>query len=930
MHKIIKCASKKDLDDSFIYFISNNFYEDIFINDDINDDFLILAEHLITDEIKNINNLNDFENVMNESNIFILFNGLKYNNCIKNYFDYILSDIILDYQKTEKNQNKLIFTVEDLSVNKIENNNNTNTPKKEIIKKDKFKNININNNSNLSDEKIDSNEITNYNDFSKKYLIGLSKEKLNELLELYKNDIKMKTYINNKIKLLESNNSVFSTNILIDSLRESEQISTILELYQKNFIIVIEMINSIINKIFENLEYIPFSIKKISKIIYNHLINRFNSEDSKFQIIKYISKLFFLKIFQYFFLYPEKNLILESIIISQETKDNLIIIFNIFKKYISFELYENVQIYANYIPFNKFFIENSCKLFQIYEKILDIDLAKTSHFNINTLKSIYSYSIFFNINNLTTLLNIIKHNTKIFFESKNDDEQNEEKNELEMIYDKLKINKEIFKYLKEKDNLYINYYVFYEILFSEEIKNVLSNSINTLSNNFRISEKEKDEQDFDLIHTKNLISDILYSIDLFNIKKISEKIDLNNLKEILENLSNYYSTLNNISEKDWQEIIIKDEEDDEIIHTKNNNITQISQLPTEWYIDSLIIYLDKIDSIYKKDNYKYLFESLSGDVNNYIDKYNFEVLSQISEKLKNINKYLKEYTIYQRLFKNCYINSNLRNFIKNEIIEVKIKYKYFAKDKIFKIKNPNTKNNSVFTNIFKKKIKYDFSIKCYTIYEFCSNFPDLTEIIELDNRDNFFNENEINLEASMSGYFDIIEEHIDNKFLKSEKNIANLKIKKYIFECINDKLISKENKQKDIDFNNYISNLSHIEPKDFNLNIHNIDKYLLLINKYFNELNKEKWPDGKFKSIENIFEVIKSNLIINKKDNSNYDYLKQICKYYIIKSNPVRFISNLKYLQLFLTKNKEENANVIYFNILKSCVEDIININNKN
>ena len=928
MYKIIKCASKKDLDDSFIYFISNNFYEDIFTHDAIHEDFLNLAENLLNDEINNIKSLNDFENVMNESNIFILFNGLKYNTYIKNYFDYLLSNIILEYEKSVKNKNKLNFTIEDLSVNINENNNESNNTITENSKKEKSKN-NDNNKNNIYYKTVNIFDIIYYNEFSRKYLLELSKQKLTELLEVYKYEENMQIYLNDKIKLVEGKNNIFSINIFIDELVDLKDYEAFLNQYQINFNTVIDMINNIINKIYETIDFMPFSIKYISKIIYRILINKFNTKESKFQIIKYLSKFFFIKIFQYYFLYPELNLIFDSTIISQETKDNLIIIFNIFKKYISFELFENAEIYSNYLPFNIFFIENSSKLFKIYEKILDIDLPESSQSIVGVIKSIYSYSIFFNINNLTTLLNIIKHNKEYFFGNKTDDEENEGKKELEMIYERLKLNKEIFKSLKEKDNTSINYYVFYEIYYSEKIKNIIFNSINTLTNNFRLPETEKNTQNFELIHTKNLISDILFSIDLFNLKKISNNINLNNIKEILEQLSIYYSTLNSIPEKNLQEMEIEDEEDDETIH-KKSNINQSSLLPIEWYIDSLIIYLDKIDNIYKDDNYKGLFDSLNKDLNESIKKYNFEVLSQIREKLKNIYKYLKEYNIYQKLYKSCYINSKLKKFIKNEIIEVKIKYKYNAKEKIFKIKNKQINNSSVFKNIFKKKNKYDFSLKCNTIYEFCKNFPDLTKIIKFENIDNLFNEDEINLESSISGYFDIIKEHIENIFSKSEKKIAYSKIQKYIFENIYDKLISKENNQKDIDFNTLISNLSQIEHKHLDLNNINIDKYILLINKYFNELDKENNPDGKFKSIVNIFELIKNNIIINKKDISNFEYLKQICASYIIKNKPERLISNLKYLQMFLTKNNEENPKVIYFNILKSCVNDINNLyNNK-
>ena len=207
MYKIIKFASKQDLDSSFIYFISNNFYDDIFTHDTIHEDFLNLAENLLDEEINNIKNLKDFENVLNESNIFMLFNGLKYNNYIKNYFDYLLKSIIEEYEKSGNNKIKLMFTIDDLCISSFNINENNNIVKndiKEIIKKENSK---INNDflKNLVFQ-----DIINYNEFSKKYLASLTKKKLVKILEQYKNDENMKIYLNNKIKLVEQKNNIFS------------------------------------------------------------------------------------------------------------------------------------------------------------------------------------------------------------------------------------------------------------------------------------------------------------------------------------------------------------------------------------------------------------------------------------------------------------------------------------------------------------------------------------------------------------------------------------------------------------------------------------------------------------------------------------------------------------------------------------------------
>ena len=938
MYKIIKYATKKDLDNSFIYFISNNFYNNIFSNEIVSKDFLLLIEKSLSDEINNLKDISDFESVMSISNIFILLSGLNLNKDIKYYFDYILSDIIENYEKSGNNKIKLTFNIDELSFNLIntkENNVDLNNSI-EINKLENFDNNNYNeNNSNNSDKNFTSKDLKTYNDFTKKYLIEISKIKLVNLLNEYKNNEYMKIYINNQINKMKQNNSIFSNNILINEIKKTKKYDIVLNNYQKCFNIVIEMMNNIINKILDTSEFIPYAIKYVCKTIYNLLIKKFNNKKCELIIFKFISNFFFIKLFQYFFLCPEYNSFFDSTIISIEIKNNLLIIFNILKKFISNELYENDQSFGNYIPFNLFFLENTNKLFQIYEKLLDINSPKLIQFknDINNddkknIQPIYTYSICLTINNLTTLLNIIKHNNEKFFinEEKNKIE-NKENIELKIIYDKLKEHKEIFKTLKEKDDKIINCYVFHEAFYSELINNILFNSVNCLSKNFKIPEINK--QNYIVVHTKNLICDILSSTDLFNIKKISNNINLNNFKEILTQLSIYYTTLNSIAEDNIKVIENEEEEDEEIDNSNNNNYNKTSTMQIEWHINSLIINLNKLNNEFKENNYKKLLETLIIDINNSINKYDFKILGQIKEKLNIINKNIKKYLNYQKLYKNICINTKVKKFIDTEIIEVKIKYKNEPKDKAFRIKNDNMKNKNIFLNMFKKN-KKDNSIKCLNIYEFCSKFPYFSLININKNLEIILTEDEKNILSGMTTYFDIIKQHVDIKFKNEEKNIANNKIQKFIMESIYDRLFPKEQTKDDISFYFQTLSLFWIEPKHLDLNHINFYNYLEVIAKYFNKLDNEHWPKGKFKLIEKIFNLIENLLVINKMKNSKLKDIKDICEYFLIKSLPERFVSNLKYLQMFLTKSEESNFDIIYYNYLMSCMNNIKNYNFNN
>ena len=929
MYKIIKNATNADYDTSFIYFLSNNFYNNIFSLDSVSEDYYKLCERLLADEINNIKEISDFTKIMNESKIFSLIMGLNFSKEIKEYFDFILYDIIEKYEKSGNNRIKLLFKIEDLFNDRTNQSINNNSSNNEII----FENENNNNEDfskshtfnlkNNSYRELISEDIKNYNNFSKKYLKDIKIQLLEDILNNNEDNKNMNEYLNNKIGLLKQKSNIFSNNKIIEDILESYQYEIILYYYQQNFNIVTDMINNIIEKILKTSEYIPYSIKCSCRIIYKLLKNKFQEKITEFQIYKFLLDYFFLRIFQYYFLFPEHNCYLDSTIISQETQNNLLLIFNILKKFISTELYENNHEYGNYVPFNYFFIENTPKLLEICQKLLDVNIPQQSKRNHDNTRSIDSYSICFNISNLTRILNIIKHNPEVFFGAKEDDNENKEGKELEIIFDKLKTNKDIFKSLKEKDDNIINYYSIYELFYTEKTKKLLFNSVYSISKNFKIP--ENDNKMNILVHSKNIISDILYSVDLFNLKKISTKIDWNNITQMLSQLSNYYGIFNSFVEFNNTDSVIEEEDESENITVKDSIYNNTNNLPIEWYINSLIINLEKLDDEYKVNNYQKLFEQLTQDIKKSINNYNFEALSQVFERLQKSQAYIEDYFNFQKSYKNIYLNLNIKNFIEKEKIEIQIHY---IKEKKFQIRNKNTKNKSFLLNIFKGQFKRGNSMSCLSINEFCAKFPDMT-LIEKREDSLSMTEDETNLKSVISEYFDIIKEYINNKFDIKEKEIINIKIQKYIYNYIYYKLFPKDANNEDKFFYNQTLSLSWVEPKHLNQNNIDFSNVLKLTNKYFEQIDDEHWPIGKFKIIEKIFDIIDNIIVINKGGNSKVEDIKLICEYILISAHPKRFISNLKYLQMFLPQNNEGNHYKLYYNYLKLCMNNINNFTYK-
>ena len=111
----------------------------------------------------------------------------------------------------------------------------------------------------------------------------------------------------------------------------------------------------------------------------------------------------------------------------------------------------------------------------------------------------------------------------------------------------------------------------------------------------------------------------------------------------------------------------------------NNNI------PSIWYINSILDYLNKIPDDYKENDFQKLFNELKQNLKDSINTLDFENLVLFRNKLKFLDKMNNYYDNVKELYNDILINENIKKVVEKAFIPVEINFKYDNNEKSFEL-----------------------------------------------------------------------------------------------------------------------------------------------------------------------------------------------------------------------------------------------------
>ena len=705
--------------------------------------------------------------------------------------------------------------------------------------------------------------------------------------------------------------------------------------YKKNFLEILSFINQLLDNLMKNILLLPNSIKYICKII-SALIKKKFKNITKIEENAFISKFIIQKLLIPIIASPSNYALITEFVISRNTLKNIEVMNLILQKLFSGKLFLNDSKEGNYTPFNWFFMDKMEKILYFFEKIINVNLPNFiekyindelpkdyyyDYFNENPDEICTNISICFTIDNLNCLVKGLEKGNNIFNDSKNS-----KVNKLRRSFSKLnsqsikeqikaideKILKDLLKTLEKANNgCEIQIYYLYNELEIEKKYQFLF-SINNKNANFYINIKklEKneslDEQSKNIIKVKNYLCSSLGNYRLLN----NSDFDINST-------SNTIKMLNEIK----------------IYMSLPNFILNNNTIPSIWYINSLIDYLEKLPEEYKTNDYKKLFKELAQNINDSINSLDFEILIFFRNKLKFIDKMTSYYENVKQLKNNIIINENIKLIAENAFIPVDMIFKYEKEEKKFELQKSNLKEK-----IFENKIIYKDPKKKYistkTIEAFIRYFPNLTnyqkqginplKVIE-----------ELSINIKINSYFDIIKEKIiKKKLLEINKydSLYNEKIKDYIMTKIYPKIYPPYPNEDDKKIFEKTKALDWIDPKLIVNKDYIFDHMLPEILNEFNQINIIKTPYKKLDCFKKIMEYINSLIKFNEGIDKEIgaEDVTPVLNYLIIKAHPERISTDIEFTKLFSENcGKFENSLVNFESIcivIISCTNETFHL----
>ena len=931
---VLQNSEIKDIKNHLAPLFVNNFYGNILSSYFVEDNLIYVLTKLLKEEIDKLNSPDEYDKFLNNSPCGCLLEEFRKKIDIKKYLKTIICDSIKDLEEENSNLN-ISFDIKKLEQRFNKNN------KDSKIKKEEFISTNY---ISLSFASLDNDNFRNQKKlrklqeiFNQKYIMSLNKEFLKEKLKNVEGNKKMYDFVNAKI--LECNeDELFSNKNFIDTnIYKSSYPQIVFLLYQIYFMITTNFIDLIMKNIINNLQSMPYSIKIICKIIFLLISKKFPSV-SEMEKNVFVSKFFFEKLIIPAIQNPGIEAFISDFIISTNTVENLKIISEILHKFTLGEFYKSKDKDICFTSFNLYFLEKMDKLFNIFENIIKVNLPFfIDKFINNELPSDYHYdyfienpdeiithrSILFNLEQAKALLlTINKLKKDIFFDKKyiklektieklmNKNNQNllntilSEGNKSELD---LKSKKRVSKVYKNFEPLKLHYFLITSFLYNEKYKNLFE--IEQNNPNFTLKElnstpDEESNMKNNIIKVKNFFSSLLYNNNKL-VKTDFGEGKTKNTKTILMELKNFM---------------------------KSSNYVVDESIPSEWYVISLLEYLEKIPINLTKNDCEELYNQIEADINNSIKELDFDLLSLIMGKLKYSKRTKSFYDKSLIILNDVKLNNISKEFIENKNIPVDLVFHYDenVENNIFQINSSNIKIKEKISydkiNDYEKKQKLNTKV-CLTINDFTKNFPNLVKIQEFQDIDVLEFQRKLDFPNKINHYISLIKDFIMKNLDNFDDSIMD-KISEYIMSKIYNKIYPNEPYDQDTKIYQQSIRLSWIKLNNLAKMKMNFvyGSFLSDVFKYFNLIDSEKSPNKKIFNVSEIFNSIRFLLKFNGggKDVGVDDQMP-LLNYAIIKAQPLRIYSNAKFMELYIGDRKSKSEGNQLTQLLSIC-EHIIKI----
>ena len=988
MSNLLMNSNIDDIKKTMAHFITNNFYENILSFNYLQENFMYVLS---------INFLENtpcgclLEQLINKIDIKSYFNNLLKNiienielKCSDKKMYFFVSDIEkLIEERKRRNQ-------------KEKGNKKKEDDEDDIYKKDwnDTPEIDINNyfsrtstliEENSNDEAVIKNLFGKESSkvFSEKYSPEL---KIKDFLEKINTseDKKFKDYLNLQLKYCKNQDNYFSNQTFMNKVFNSNYSTKLLNEYQLNFMKVIIIIKDIFNKLLSDLHLLPYSIKCICKIILLLIRKKFPQiiacEENAF-----VAKFFFCKLFAPIFCVPSTGALINNFIISNITLYNLGNMIQFILQLVSGRLYREGGSHGDFTPFNWFFMEEMPLVFTFFENLTRVELPKFiddyindklpedyvyNYFKENPEEYIFHRSICFNIYDIKCIIDSMQKNKDKIFQGK-------ENNGIYKTFEKL-CNKKNYAFLNDlvekqdkvleleeenKDDS-LNYSTSISNNIKEEQINNKKNEIDKNKNvktglfGFIRKKKEKVEetQPQDVIKyyliSNLLINDKYKNIFNSNIKtyhfSIKELKECKNEEEILANkiikIKNFFSSLL----CNYRQLVKTDFDEgttDKIIDIlkelrsfmKSSNFVIDGNIPSEWYVSSLIQYLKKLPENLADNEYELFFKEMENDLFNNLKQLDFEKLSICLNKTKFAQKGILFYQDAKQILIDILLNKKVIKIVEKDKINVELSFNYSEKKKKFRIKPLGVKEKQIYLLGNMDYNKKGSERVCTTIKDFCKHFPNLVRLnSKICLASDVF---DLQLQFDIPGQLQIYFENVNNYLTKikklSDNNsliLINQKIYDYVMGKIYNKIFPNEQSNEDCKILENCLRLAWTEPKHFILGKKNYvyDSFLPDAIKNFDLLYSEKSPRKKILCMTNIFDSISNLVKFNNDGNAQIgvDDQMPILNYTLIKAQPKWIFSICKFMEIYLgdLKKKKEDNQLMQ---LRGVCENMIIVNNE-